>query len=158
LNPKRQLLYLIPFVLGLAGWYFLDERDLPAGIRPLKLAQDEACFETAPTLIASLGRHEADEIAIFTNGMVKWRVCDAGQLSFTARGSIARERGSHLVVSLQDQVLWEGEVVEPQDFEIALPGPGWLTLAFVNDYYNPPEDRNLYISSLAFEPAPPPTP
>lgn len=157
-----RLSWLIAFgtlvLLGLTGWYVLDERRLPDGIPSLRLKQDDTCSETTLTMIASLGRHEADEIAIFTNGLVKFQVCHAGQLSFIARGSIARERGSHLVVSLQDRVLWEGEVIEPRDFEIEVPGPGWLTLAFVNDYYDPPEDRNLYLSGVTFEPTLPSTP
>lgn len=159
MDARRRLFrYLILFMLGVAGWHFLDERSLPDGIPPLNLVQNDGCIESSPALVTSLGRHEANEFVIFTNGFTKQQVCSSGRLTFTAQGSLARGRGSHLVVSLQDQVLWEGEVLEPRDFELEVPGPGWLTLAFVNDHYNPPEDRNLYLSNLAFEAAPVSTP
>lgn len=86
-----------------------------------------------------------------SNGAVRLRVCEAGALVFAARGSFAGGHGAQLVVSWRDRVLWEGEVVEEQAIEVEVPGAGWIGLAFVNDYYEPPEDRNLWLSSISFE-------
>jgi hypothetical protein len=44
---------------------------------------------------------------------------------------------------------------EERTFEVDVPAAGQLLLAFVNDYYDPPEDRNLWVSGLEFTPRAP---
>ena len=51
-------------------------------------------------------------------------------------------------VAVGDEVLWEGKVVGLQDVRVRTTGRGVLVLAFLNDLYAPPEDRNLFLRGL----------
>lgn len=141
------LFVLIVFALT---WAF-DQGWPSSEIPELEFVQ-EPCAPTSPKVVANSFRRRDNEIAILSFGAVHLRVCQAGVLSFTARGTYAAGHGAHLVVSLNGHVLWEGEVLEPRDFAISVPEAGWLMLAFVNDRVEPPDDRNLWIINLAFEP------
>jgi arylsulfatase A-like enzyme len=81
----------------------------------------------------------------------------AGRADITvnARGKAALDQGPEMVLYLNDEEIARFEVraatYNPYHATgIALPGSNWLTIEFTNDYWNPPEDRNLYIGSVEF--------
>ena len=79
-----------------------------------------------------------------------------GTLTVTLRGTIAAGIGTRAVLMQGADRLLDVELRdEERTFEIDVPASGQLLLAFVNDYYDPPEDRNLWVSGLAFTPRAP---
>ena len=79
-----------------------------------------------------------------------------GTLTVTLRGTIAAGIGTRAVLVQGTNRLLNVELRdEERTFEIDVPAQGQLLLAFVNDYYDPPEDRNLWVSGLAFTPRSP---
>lgn len=79
-----------------------------------------------------------------------------GTLTVTLRGTIAAGVGTRAVLVQGPNRLLDVELRdEERTFEIDVPAQGQLLLAFVNDYYDPPEDRNLWVSGLAFTPRAP---
>lgn len=96
-----------------------------------------------------------DEIGLFTDAALRFPACRAGRLRLAARGGRSGDRGAHLVISVGgDHVVWDGEVRDPRELDLEVPVAGWVTIAFVNDLYRPPFDRNLYLDDVAFLPAP----
>ena len=79
-----------------------------------------------------------------------------GTLTVTLRGTIAAGIGTRAVLTQGAERLLDVELRdEERTFQIDVPASGLLLLAFVNDYYDPPEDRNLWVSGLAFTPRSP---
>ena len=79
-----------------------------------------------------------------------------GTLTVSLRGTIAAGIGTRAVLTQGAERLLDVELRdETRTFEIDVPASGQLLLAFVNDYYDPPEDRNLWVSGLAFTPRAP---
>ena len=79
-----------------------------------------------------------------------------GTLTVTLRGTIAAGIGTRAVLVQGPNRLLDVELRdEERTFQIDVPASGQLLLAFVNDYYDPPEDRNLWVSGLAFTPRAP---
>ena len=60
--------------------------------------------------------------------------------------------GAQVVIALGTTNLWEGFVTDPIELELDVPHAGTMLIAFVNDRYEPPEDRNLWISDVVFTP------
>lgn len=80
----------------------------------------------------------------------------AGTLAIVLRGTIAADIGTRVVLAQGDDRLLDVELRgEERTFEVDVPASGQLLLAFVNDYYDPPEDRNLWVSGLDFTPRAP---
>jgi hypothetical protein len=79
-----------------------------------------------------------------------------GTLTVTLRGTTAAGIGTRAVLTQGAERLLDVELRdEERTFEVDVPVSGQLLLAFVNDYYDPPEDRNLWVSGLAFTPRAP---
>ena len=79
-----------------------------------------------------------------------------GTLTLTLRGTLAAGIGTRAVLVQGPHRLLDVELRdETRTFEVDVPAAGQLLLAFVNDYYQPPEDRNLWVSGLAFTPRSP---
>ena len=79
-----------------------------------------------------------------------------GTLALTLRGTIAEGIGTRAVLVQGTERLLEIELRDEQrDFVVDVPAAGALVLAFVNDRYVPPEDRNLWVSGLVFTPRAP---
>lgn len=95
---------------------------------------------------------DAGEILFASNDVLRLPVCSAGEITFSARGTIGGGFPARLVVAHGTTTLFDEGVDARREIRIQIPGPGWLLLAFVNDYYVPPEDRNLWIYDFQFEP------
>ena len=79
-----------------------------------------------------------------------------GTLTLTLRGTVAAGIGTRAVLVQGPRRLLDVELRdETRTFAVDVPAAGQLLLAFVNDYYQPPEDRNLWVSGLAFTPRSP---
>ena len=79
-----------------------------------------------------------------------------GTFTVTLRGTIAAGIGTRAVLTQGAERLLDVELRdEERTFDVDVPAQGQLLLAFVNDYYDPPEDRNLWVSGLAFTPRAP---
>jgi hypothetical protein len=79
-----------------------------------------------------------------------------GTLTVTLRGTIAAGIGTRAVLVQGPNRLLDVELRnETRTFTVDVPAAGQLLLAFVNDYYDPPEDRNLWVSGLEFTPRAP---
>ena len=150
--PIKGLAVVIVLVLaaGLSGWAWFDGRAVVAEIPTLPVQALEECVVVGPQLHNGEDV-DAERATLWTNGAVLLKVCGPGTLRFAARGSVAHGYGSYMVVGWNTETLWEGVVVEERGFEISVPGAGWLAVAFVNDLYDPPEDRNLWLSGISFE-------
>jgi hypothetical protein len=98
---------------------------------------------------AKPGGSEADFVS---SGLLRLQVCGPGTLSFTASGSPAAGQNALLIVALGARPLLETPVKQTRAFKLRVPGSGWLNFGFPNDYYKPPEDRNLFLSKLIFTP------
>ena len=65
------------------------------------------------------------------------------------RGGARAEGGGPGAVGAEgDRVLWQGEVVGLKEVRVRTTGRGVLVLAFLNDLYARPEDRNLFLRGL----------
>ncbi len=79
-----------------------------------------------------------------------------GTLTLTLRGTLAAGIGTRAVLVQGPHRLLDVELRdETLTFEVDVPAAGQLLLAFVNDFYEPPEDRNLWVSGLEFTPRSP---
>jgi hypothetical protein len=91
-----------------------------------------------------------------TNAMLIACPWTPGNLTVTLRGTTAAGIGTRAVLTQGAERLLDVELRdEERTFEVDVPASGQLLLAFVNDYYDPPEDRNLWVSGLAFTPRAP---
>ena len=103
-------------------------------------ASGESIDPTAITLLA-------------TNAALSACAPSAGVLSLTLRGTVAENVGSRAVLVHGFERLLDVELRdEERAFMLDVPASGQLLLAFVNDRYVPPEDRNLWVSGLGFTP------
>jgi len=75
-----------------------------------------------------------------------------GTLAVRLRGSTVAGIGAQVVIALGTTNLWEGFVTDPIELQLDVPHGGTMLIAFVNDRYEPPEDRNLWISDVVFTP------
>lgn len=94
--------------------------------------------------------------ALFWNAMLIACPWSPGTLTVTLRGTIAAGIGTRAVLVQGPNRLLDVELRnEERTFEVDVPASGQILLAFVNDYYDPPEDRNLWVSGLEFTPRAP---
>lgn len=106
-------------------------------------ADGDAVDPAATTLLAS-------------NALLTTCAPGAGTLALTLRGTVGGGVGTRAVLVQGAARLLDVELRdETRTLEVAVPAAGPLVLAFVNDFYAPPEDRNLWVSGLAFTPRSP---
>lgn len=78
-----------------------------------------------------------------------WRSPSAGRRRWSSAPRAPPQReGPWAVVAEGDRVLWQGEVLGLKEVRVRTTGRGVLVLAFLNDLYAPPEDRNLFLRGL----------
>ena len=92
------------------------------------------------------------ERVLASSGALRACLPGPGVLALRVRGSVVAGTGAYAVVALGLENLWEGFVTDPIDLRLDVPHGGPVLLAFVNDRYEPPEDRNLWISDVVFTP------
>lgn len=93
-------------------------------------------------------------IRMNTNSYVRALVCEPSRLDLTAEGTAARGVGARLSVHLGTEPLFDEPVDGSVELSLALERPGWLVIAFNNDLYEPPQDRNLVLRDVRLEPSP----
>ena len=85
---------------------------------------------------------------LYANGVVEIPRCRGAEVVLRLEGTPAKGEGPWAVVAEGDRVLWQGEVVGLKEVRVRTTGRGVLVLAFLNDLYAPPEDRNLFLRGL----------
>ena len=138
--------------VALTGW-FTDGRDwerVPTtGFATLPVCPDVASVQW----LNEQGEvvHPNEYARMNTNASIAACPSSPGTLVLTLGGSTADGIGSRAVLVQGTNRLLDVELRdEERTFEVDVPAQGQLLLAFVNDYYDPPEDRNLWVSGLAF--------
>ncbi|WP_279232287.1 hypothetical protein [Thermus albus] len=89
---------------------------------------------------------------LWTNGVVEIPLCRRARVGLFLEGTLAQGRGPNALVVEGGRVLWQGEVRGAIEVWVRTTGKGTLALAFTNDFYRPPEDRNLFLRVLRVEP------
>jgi len=105
-------------------------------------------LEEAPCRPAPL----PERAELYTNGAVEIPLCRRAWLVFRLQGTPAGGHGPWAMVVEGRRVLWQGEVLGVREVKVKTSGRGVLALAFPNDLYQPPEDRNLFLLRLKVEP------
>lgn len=123
--------------------------DLPAADTLLS----GGCTPTSPTRLNSAEWTGEGTLLLASNDVVRLLVCSPGTLTLSARGSEFGGVGAYMVVSQLGSNLWEGAVTDPVDLALSIRSAGWVSVAFVNDRFDPPADRNLWLESLEFHPS-----
>ena len=147
---------VVIIVLLAVGWWSLDKTapNVVAEIPMFEESSSENCMLTQPQNISGQFVNTSQEVPFFTADTLRWKVCQAGTLHLDARATLIDTYGAYLVVALGTETLWEGEIRdETQSISVKVPHSGWLAIAFVNDAYDPPQDRNLWLSNIEFVPA-----
>ena len=90
----------------------------------------------------------AERAVLAANGVVEIPLCREAEVVLRLEGTPAKGEGPWAVVAEGDRVLWQGEVVGLKEVRVRTTGRGVLVLAFLNDLYAPPEDRNLFLRGL----------
>ena len=85
---------------------------------------------------------------LYANGVVEIPLCREAEVVLRLEGTPAKGEGPWAVVAEGDRVLWQGEVLGLKEVQVRTAGQGVLVLAFLNDLYAPPEDRNLFLRGL----------
>nr|WP_308789423.1 carbohydrate-binding domain-containing protein [Thermus composti] len=89
---------------------------------------------------------------LWSNGAIALPLCREATLVLDLEGTPAQGQGPHAVVVEGSRVLWEGEVLGRMTVRVRVTGKGTVALAFTNDLYQPPKDRNLFLRGLRVEP------
>nr|BAL53093.1 hypothetical conserved protein [uncultured Deinococcota bacterium] len=105
-------------------------------------------LEEAPCRPAPL----PERAELYANGAVEIPLCRRAWLVLRLQGTPAGGHGPWAMVVEGRRVLWEGEVLGVREVRVRTSGRGVLALAFPNDLYHPPEDRNLFLLGLKVEP------
>lgn len=87
-----------------------------------------------------------------SNSYLRALVCDPSVLTSAAEGTAARGVGARLSVYLGTEALFDEPVAGAVELALPVQGPRWLVVAFTNDLYEPPEDRNLVLRDLRLVP------
>ncbi|MFZ8813764.1 MAG: hypothetical protein ACO2OU_08050 [Thermus aquaticus] len=133
----RWVLGSLTLILSFGGSLFLLEnalgtqRDLPLACLPGPLPR---------------------EAALYSNGALEIPLCRRARVRMVLEGTLAQGRGPWAMVVEGRRVLWQGEVRGRREVRVEATGEGTLVLAFTNDLYQPPEDRNLFLRELTVEP------
>lgn len=89
---------------------------------------------------------------LWTNGVLEIPLCRKARVGLVLEGTLAQGKGPNALVVEGDRVLWQGEVRGVVEVWVGTEGRGTLALAFTNDFYRSPEDRNLFLRALRVEP------
>lgn len=89
---------------------------------------------------------------LWSNGVLEIPLCREAQVGLLLEGTLAQGKGPNALVVEGGRVLWQGEVRGVEEVWVRATGKGTLALAFTNDLYQPPEDRNLFLRALRVEP------
>jgi len=130
------------------------------------LLDDVPAFEPAATLLAASPACTGSEffsaagsplssttdVRMYENTYVRKLVCSPSVLTLGAEGTAGGGVGARLVVSLGSEVLFNQPLVGRHELTLELEEPAWLMVAFTNDYFQPPEDRNLALFDLKVVP------
>jgi hypothetical protein len=92
------------------------------------------------------------EAALYSNGALEIPLCRRVRVRMVLEGTLAQGRGPWAMVVEGGRVLWQGEVRGRREVRVEATGEGTLALAFTNDLYRTPEDRNLFLRELTVEP------
>lgn len=111
------------------------------------------CAPFEPTRLNGTTWDREKTLLLASNDVLRFPLCGTGTLELEVRGGAVGGVGAYMVVSSPSGNLWEGEVTDPVQLSLKVPGAGWVGVAFLNDKYEPPADRNLWIESLTFQPA-----
>ena len=152
-NASRVLLGLTAAFVAFLVLDFGPERfsrvaDLATRSGAIHTNHSADCPHNTPQRVSGQTWNLQGELLFSSNDVLRMYVCSSGLLTLSSRGSAYNGHGPHMVVSLTARNIWEGEVLEPVSLQIDVPNSGWLTLAFPNDRYEPPQDRNLWIQYL----------
>lgn len=85
---------------------------------------------------------------LWANGVVELPICQRGRVVLRLEGTPAEGRGPWAVVAEGGKVLFQGEILGVREVVVEVEGRAPLALAFVNDLYRPPEDRNLFLRGI----------
>lgn len=88
---------------------------------------------------------------LWSNGAVEIPLCRRARVGLVLEGTLAQGKGPNALVVEGSHVLWQGEVRGVMEVWVRTTGKGTLALAFTNDFYQPPEDRNLFLRALRVE-------
>lgn len=92
-------------------------------------------------------------INLYNNSMLYTCPSEAGTLAMVVDGSSVSGRGAHIIVQSSGRTILESLLAnEPIHLEFRVNAGSPVLVAFVNDLYRPPEDRNLWISDVRFTP------
>nr|WP_152607368.1 hypothetical protein [Thermus sp. 2.9] len=89
---------------------------------------------------------------LWSNGVLEISLCREARVGLLLEGTLAQGKGPNALVVEGSRVLWQGEVSGVKEVWVRTTGRGTLALAFTNDLYQPPEDRNLFLRALRVEP------
>jgi len=79
-------------------------------------------------------------------------VCEPSLLTLRAEGSAVDGVGARLVIGWHDRTLFDQPIDGEAEVRVEVPGAGWVVVAFANDLYRPPLDRNLVVHTAHFTP------
>lgn len=88
---------------------------------------------------------------LWSNGAVEIPLCRRARVGLVLEGTLAQGKGPNALVVEGSHVLWQGKVRGVMEVWVRTTGKGTLALAFTNDFYQPPEDRNLFLRALRVE-------
>lgn len=88
---------------------------------------------------------------LWAGGVVEIPLCRKARVGLLLEGTLAQGKGPNALVVEGSHVLWQGEVRGVMEVWVRTTGKGTLALAFTNDFYQPPEDRNLFLRALRVE-------
>jgi len=93
-----------------------------------------------------------EQVRMNSNSFLRALVCEPSVLSLAAEGTAARGVGARLSVHLGSEPLFDDPVDGTVTLSLPVERPGWLVIAFNNDLYEPPQDRNLVLRDVRLEP------
>lgn len=85
---------------------------------------------------------------LWANGVVEIPLCREAEVGLLLEGTLAQGKGPYALVVEGGRLLWQGEVRGVREVWVRTKGNGTLVLAFTNDLYQTPEDRNLFLRAL----------
>lgn len=144
----------------LCGSAFLAAQALdgvPAGVEPFAFVgtAPSSCDPAAPpTLHRADGTELTDltSIRLNSNAYLVAQLCVPTMLRLTAEGTAVDGVGARLAVHLGDTPLFDDDVTGSVELVLEAPFPDYLLIAFTNDLYRPPLDRNLWLRNIELVP------
>lgn len=128
----------------------------PSPVAGLAVAAPTAqgCDPEAPALIDANGATTPlpASVTLNSNGFRRVLACGPAALTLQATGSAVDSVGARLVVGRQGTTLYDEAIDGDRALRLQVPGAGWVVLAFVNDRYEPPADRNLRLTDITLRP------